>query len=151
MKLDKVLSIVLWVLLAVSAALLVSMMMNISDDETDAAMGAWINTNLTWTYILLFIGAAVAVIAGIFQTFTDKEAAKKGAISIVFVVIVIAVSYAIASDAIPSFYGVQKFVDDGTLTPTISKWVGTTLYATYILLGLTILGVIASSVSRAFK
>ena len=50
MKLEKVLSIVLWVLLAVSAVLIVSMMTNISENEADPTMGAWINTTLTWSF-----------------------------------------------------------------------------------------------------
>ena len=151
MKLEKVLNIVLWVLLAVSAVLVVSLMTNISDNDADPTMGAWINTNLTWSYILLGIGAGVAVIGALYYTFTDKAAAKKGLIAVVFAGVVLAISYLLASDAIPQFYGVDKFVADGTLTNSIAKWIDTTLYATYILLLLTILSILGSSVFRIFK
>ncbi|WP_321286977.1 hypothetical protein [uncultured Sunxiuqinia sp.] len=151
MKLEKVLSIVLWVLLGVSAVLIVSMMTNISENEADPTMGAWINTNLTWSYILLGVGAVLAIVFALYHTFTDKEAAKKGAMALVFSGVVLAISYFIASDAIPQFYGVDKFVAEGTLNTTVSKWVGTTLYATYILLGLTILSIAGSAVFRIFK
>ncbi|WP_159519289.1 hypothetical protein [Sunxiuqinia indica] len=151
MKLEKVLSIVLWVLLGVSAVLIVSMMTNISENEADPTMGAWINTNLTWSYILLGVGAVLAIVFALYHTFTDKEAAKKGAMALVFSGVVLAISYVIASDAIPQFYGVDKFVAEGTLDATVSKWVGTTLYATYILLGLTILSIAGSAVFRIFK
>lgn len=151
MKLDKVLTIVLWVLLAVSAVLIISMMTNISENDADPTMGAWINTNLTWSYILLGAGAAIAVVFALYNTFTDKAAAKKGLIAIVFAGVILAISYALASDAIPQFHGVQKFVADGTLDNSVSKWIGTTLYATYILLFLAIISIAVSAVSRIFK
>ena len=151
MKLDKVLTIVLWVLLAVSAVLIISMMGNISENDADPTMGAWINTNLTWSYILLGASLVIAVVFALFHTVTDKEAAKKGLIAIVFAGVILAIAYALASDAIPQFHGVQKFVEDGTLTASVSKWIGTTLYATYILLFLAILAIAGSAVTRIFK
>ena len=151
MKLDKILTIVLWVLLAVSAVLLVSMMVNLGNGDTDPTLGAWISTNLTWSYILLGAGIVFALVFTAYHTLTDKEAAKRGLIALVFVVVVLGLSYFTASDAIPQFHGVDKFVADGTLTNTVSKWIGTTLNATYILLFLAILSVVFSSVSRIFK
>ena len=151
MKLEKVLSIVLWVLLAVSAILVVSMMTNISENDADPVMGAWINTNLTWSYFLLGVGAVVAITFALIHTFTDKDAAKKGGIALVFAAVVLAISYMFASDAIPQFYGVDKFIADGTLDNSISKWIGTTLYATYILLFLSIISIAVSAVARIFK
>lgn len=151
MKLDKVLTIVLWVLLAVSAVLIISMMTNISENDADPTMGAWINTNLTWSYILLGAGAVIAVVFALYNTFTDKAAAKKGLVALVFAGVILAISYVLASDAIPQFHGVQKFVADGTLDNSVSKWIGTTLYATYILLFLAIISIAVSAVSRIFK
>jgi small-conductance mechanosensitive channel len=151
MKLDKVLTIVLWVLLAVSAVLVISMMTNISENDADPTMGAWINTNLTWSYILLGASAVIAVVFALFNTFTDKAAAKKGLIALVFAGVILAISYALASDAIPQFHGVQKFVADGTLDTSISKWIGTTLYATYILLFLAVISIAGFAVTRIFK
>ncbi|WP_423130471.1 hypothetical protein [Gaoshiqia sp. Z1-71] len=151
MKLEKVLNITLWVLLAVSAFLIVSLMMNLSDNEADPTMGAWINTNLTWSYILLGIGAAVAIIFALVQTFTDKAAAKKGLTALVFVAVVLVLSYVLASDAMPQFHGVEKYIADGSLTSSISKWIDTALNATYILLFLAIMGIVVTSVSRIVK
>ncbi|MCW0482489.1 hypothetical protein [Gaoshiqia sediminis] len=151
MKLEKVLNILMWVLLAVSAFLIVSLTMNLSDNEADPTMGAWINTNLTWSYILLGASAVVALVFAVLHTATDKDAAKKGLIALVFAGVVLAISYAFASDAIPQFHGVDKFVADGSLTQSVSKWIGTTLYATYILLFLSIIAIAVSSVYRIFK
>ena len=151
MKLDKVLTIVLWVLLAVSAILIISMMSNISDNDADATMGAWINTNITWSYILLGASAIIAVVFAVYNTFTDKDAAKKGLIALVFAGVVLAIAYVFASDAIPQFHGVDKFIAEGIINNSISKWIGTTLYATYILLFLSIIAIAVSAVTRIFK
>ncbi len=151
MKLEKVLTIVSWVLLAVSAFLIVSMMTNISENEADATMGAWINTNMVWSYLLLGASAVIAVVAALITTFTDKVAAKRGLISLLFAAVVLAIAYVLASDAIPTFFGVEKFLADGTLTASISKMVGTGLYATYLLFGLAILAIALAPLKRVFK
>ncbi len=150
-KVGKFVTILLWVLLIVSAVLIVSMMVNISENEADPTMGSWINSNLVWTYILMAIGAGIAVLAGIYHMFTDIKAAKKGLISLVFLGVVVGVAYVLASDEIPQFLGVQKFINDGTLTAQVAKMVDTGLYVTYILLGLAVLSIMFSSVTRLFK
>jgi hypothetical protein len=147
----KIVTIVLWGLLIISAVLIVSMMVNISENEADPTMGSWINTNLVWAYILMALGAGIAILAGIFQMIADFSAAKKGLISVVFLGAVALISYLLASDEIPQFIGVQKFINDGTLTEQVAKLVDTGLYATYILIGLTVLSIAYSSVVNSFK
>jgi len=150
-KVGKIVTIVLWVLLIISAVLIVSMMVNISENEADPTMGSWINTNLVWTYILMAFGAGIAILASIFHMFTDIKAAKKGLISVVFLGAVALVSYLLGSDEIPQFIGVQKFINDGTLTEQVAKLVDSGLYATYILIGLAVLSIAYSSVANLFK
>jgi hypothetical protein len=101
--------------------------------------------------VLLAIGAGIAILAGLFHMATDMKAAKKGLISLVFLVAVAVISYLLASDSIPQFAGVQKFINDGTLTTQVAKMVDAGLYATYILLALAILSILFSSVNRLFK
>src|SRR6056297_1419799 len=96
-KVGKFVTILLWVLLIVSAVLIVSMMVNISENEADPTMGGWINSNLVWTYILMAIGAGIALLAGIYHMVTDISAAKKGLISLVFLGVVVGVAYVLAS------------------------------------------------------
>ena len=150
-KIGKIVTIVLWVLLIISSILIVSMMVNISDNDLDPTMGSWINSNLVWAYILVAFGAGIAIIAGLFHTVSDKKAAKGGIISLAFLGAVALVSYLIASPEIPQFIGVDKFINDGTLDSGVAKMVDTGLYATYILLGIAILSVAMSSVTRLFR
>jgi hypothetical protein len=150
-KEGRIVTILLWVLIIVSAVLVVSLMVNISENEADATMGGWINSNLIWAYILMIFGAGIAVLSGIFHMATDLNAAKKGLISLLFLGAVALVSYLLASDQIPQFVGVQRFINDGTLTPQVAKNIDTGLYATYILLGLAVLSIILAPVTRLFK
>jgi hypothetical protein len=150
-KVGKFVTILLWVLIIVSAVLVVSMMANISENEADPAMGSWITTNLVWAYILMAFGAGIAIIASLIHMFSDIKAAKKGLISFVFLGVVALVSYLLASDEIPSFLGAQKLMDEGILTHQVARLVDTGLYATYILLALAALSVAFSGVTRLFK
>ncbi len=150
-KAGKIVTIMLWVLLIISAVLIVSMMVNISENDADPTMGSWINTTLVWTYILLVIGAGIAILAGIFHMATDFQAAKKGLISLAFLGVIAVVSYLLASDTIPQFVGVQRFINEGILTPQVARMVDAGLYATYILLGLAVLSIVLAPVTRLFK
>lgn len=151
-KIGKIVTIILWALLIVSAILIVSLVVNINTEvDTDPAMLSWINSNLIWAYILVAIGAGVAIIASLLHMFTDKKAAKGGLISIAFLGVIGLISYLIASPEIPQFVGVDKFIADGSLNESIAKLVDTGLYATYILLALAVLAVVSSSVFRLFR
>lgn len=151
-KTGKIVTIILWALIIVSVILLVSLVVNVNEEvETDPAMLSWVNTNLIWSYILVAIGAGVAILSGLFHMFTDKKAAKNGIISLAFLAVVGLIAYMMASPEIPQFIGVDKFLADGTLNERVAKLTDTGLYATYILLGLAILAVASSSVMRLFR
>ncbi|MCW4015118.1 hypothetical protein [uncultured Draconibacterium sp.] len=150
-KTAKIVTIVLWALIIVSTILLVSLFVNISDVDTDPTMGRWINSNLVWSYILVAVGAGVAVLSGLFHMFTDKKATRSGLISLGFMAVVVLVAYLLASPEIPQFIGVDKFLADGTLNERVAKLTDTGLYATYILLGLAVLSVASSAVMRLFR
>jgi hypothetical protein len=150
-KTAKIVTVILWALLIVSTILIVSLVVNINENDSDPTMLSWVNTNLVWAYILVAVGAGVAILAGLFHTFTDKKAAKGGIISLAFMGVVALIAYLMASPEIPQFIGVDKFINDGTLNESVAKMVDTGLYATYILLGLAIVAVASSSVMRLFR
>lgn len=150
-KTAKIVTVVLWALLIVSAILIVSLVVNISENDNDPTMLSWVNTNLVWGYILVAVGAGVAILSGLFHMFTDKKAAKGGIISLAFMGVVALIAYLMASPEIPQFVGVNEFINDGTLNESVAKMVDTGLYATYILLGLAVVAVASSSVMRLFR
>lgn len=150
-KVGRYVSFFLWALFLITAILAISFIANISDNKADPAMNSWLSTNLIWAYILLALSVVILVGFAIYQMVSDFSAAKKGLIALGVVVGVVLISYILASDKMPTFLGVQKFIDSGTITPTIMKWIDTGLIATYIVLGASIVSFIYASISRFFK
>ena len=144
----KVLNITMWALVGVSAFLILALFFNLSDETT---LNSWINTNLVWSYILFAITAGAAVISGLLQMIIDPAAAKKSLVAVIGIVVIFGIAYMLSPDEMPRFFGVDKFIEDGTLTLTVSKWIDTGLIVTYILFALTLLATIYWSVVQVFK
>jgi hypothetical protein len=121
-----------------------------SSNESDPAMLSWININLIWVYILGIIGASLAVIFGLFHSFSNAQSAKKGMISLAFLGGVLLVAYILASPAMPNFLGVDKFIADG-LNESTMKLVDTGLIALYIMLGISLLTFIIGPIIRVVR
>ena len=151
MKFAKITSIMLWVLLGISLILIISLLANLDANTSDAGMSTWISTNLYWTYVLLGIVCTAALVLEFINTISDKKATKSALIALGFSVAVIGLSYMFSDAEMPKFFGAQKFIDDKTVTPTILRWIGTGLIATYILSAISIGAIIWSSISRVFK
>ena len=151
-KTRKLTTIILWVLMAISVVLFVIMFTSI-DSETNPSEKAQslMALNINWAIVLFAIAAIIALGFALVQMFSDKTKAIWAAGIIVLFAIIIGISYALASSAIPQFYGVQKFVANGTLTESISKWVGTGLYVTYILFAGAFLSIIGFGAANIFK
>jgi Zn-dependent protease with chaperone function len=150
MKFAKVTTIMLWVIFGISIFLIISLLSNLGEGS-ESGLNSWLSANLTWSYILLGIAAGAAVVLEFLNTISDKEATKSALIAIGFLGGVILISYLFSDSDIPKFYGAEKFVEDGTITPSVMLWTGTGLIATYILSALSIIAIVWSSVSRIFK
>ena len=151
MKFAKITTIMLWVILGITIFLVISLLSNLNDNKLDPSMNTWINANLYWSYILFGASIFAVVALEFVNTVSDKHATKSALTSLGFLGAVIVISYLFSGSEIPKFYGADKFVADGTLTPTVSLWIGTGLIATYILSALAVIGIVWSSISRVFK
>jgi len=147
-KTEKIVTIFLWVLIVVSAVLIVSLIANISGNGQISAMSGWINANLIWAYALILVGAGVAILFGLIQVITNLKASKKALMAIGFFAVIILISYLLASDSMPQFLGVEKFINNGTLTAKVAKLIDMGLYATYTFIGIAVLSIVFSSVIR---
>ena len=74
-----------------------------------------------------------------------KKAIRSGLV-VVGILLIIFISYSVASDAIPPIVG-----SDIEVTHSLSKWVDTGLWVMYITFGLTILSVFVGELSRIWK
>ena len=151
MKFAKITNITLWVILGISLILIISLLANLDPNTLDPDMSKWLNANLYWSYFLLGLSVVAALLLELLNTVSDKKATKSALIGIGFLGAVVILSYIFSDSDIPKFYGVNKFIEDGTLTTTVSKWIGTGLIATYILSVLAIGSIIWSSISGIFK
>lgn len=150
MNVNKILNIVLGVIVAISAILVISLVSNLSENNADATMGAWINTNLTWAYILFFGCAVIAVLAALVQVLTDKAALKSSLVTLAVFGVIGLVAYSLADSTIPKFPGVEKFVEGGLTTSSV-KWISTSLIVTYILFILAFAAMAVAPIINLFK
>lgn len=151
MKFAKITTIMLWVILGISLFLIISLLSNLDANASDPGMSTWISTNLYWTYALLGVSCVAAFVLEFVNTVSDKKATKNALIAVGFMGAVTLISYMFSDSEIPKFFGAEKFVEDGTITPTVMLWTGTGLIATYILSALAFIAIVWSSISRIFR
>lgn len=151
-KTSKLTTIVLWVLMGISVILFVIMITSI-DSETNPSEKArnLMTLNINWAIVLFVIAAVIALGFALVQMFSDKTKALWAVGILVLFAVILGISYALASSEIPQFFGVEKFVANGSLTESISRWVGTGLYVTYILFAGAFLSIIGFGVASVFK
>jgi len=106
------------------------------------------NSYIIWFNYVLAGLAAVLVLGFFVIEMISNTKLLIGTLSSLLIVGVIAlISFFIASDAIPTFIGAEKF----KITASLSKWVGTSIVSIYIFLGLAVAGIIYAEISKLFK
>lgn len=151
MKFTKITNIMLYVILGISLFLIISLLSNLDANMADEGMSTWITTNLYWAYVLLGIATIAALLLEFVNTISDKKATKSALVALGFSVAVIGISYLLANDEMPKFFGANKFIEDGTITPSSMRWIGTGLIATYILSAISVIAIVWSSITGIFK
>lgn len=152
MKNMKIAKYVLWGLSVISVLLFVLLFTSIeSETNIGAAADKWLSLNINWAMFLTVIAGLIAFGFAVAQTIVDKKKTISSLLVLAAFAVVIIISYAVSSNEIPQFFGVEKFVADGTLTPSISKWIGTGLVVTYILFAGAALSIVYFSVANMFK
>jgi hypothetical protein len=110
-----------------------------------------VDTNLKWARLLFYVAVAIVVVFSVIQMFTSGANTKKSLISLAFMALVFIIAGSMASSEIPQFFGADKLVREGILTPWWAKMTDTILYGTYILFIVAVGSIIYSSVSRIWK
>ncbi len=150
MKFTKITTITLWVIMGISIFMIISLLSNLGEGA-DPNMDTWLNVNLSWSYVLLCIAGAAALVMEFLNMLADRKALKSALVGIGLLAAVLLISYMFSDSSIPKFYGAEKFVEDGILNNTVSLWIDTGLIATYILSAVAFVTIIWSSVSGFFK
>ena len=141
-SLAKITSILLWVLMAVSAVFSIMLFIDGSD--------AWISNSIKFSYILTFLAAAFALIFGI-ASFVMKlvSSPKKALVTLLPILAflgVILLAYNLASGEIMEISSLDEVFES-----SVYKWSGAGIYLTYILLILAVASIIFVEVSKFFK
>jgi hypothetical protein len=109
--------------------------------RTDYALG--------WAYILLIFAAIAALVFPMINIATDVKAIIRLASILGTTAILVLFSYfVLASDTTINILG---YTGTENSNPVILKWVGTSLFGTYLLFGLAILSILYSEVVKLFK
>jgi len=100
------------------------------------------NYGIIICYILLAVAVLAAVIFPIIQLVQNPKNAKGALVGVVALVVVVGISYLIASDVNPS---------NMEITAEGARQVGTGLYAFYLLAAIAIGSLVFAEVSKLFK
>ena len=146
----KIVNIVLWVLLGISVVLTVlfyfgKVVPGTEGTTTEEPVAT--DAMLTWAYILFGIALLITIVFSLINVIINPSGAKKGLISILFMVVVFALGYLLASDtplSMPGYEGTEN-------VPNVIKWVGTGLNAAYILAALAFLSILYVEIAKIFK
>ena len=151
-KIFKYIQYLMYVLLGVSIIMIVAFYFGGTESITFAsgkeyAYPGFTDNIIYWTYALFFLATIGAILFPIVGLATDIKKAKSTIMGVLALGVIIGLAYVLASGAIPTFHNFEKF----NITETISKNVGTALFATYLLGGIAIIGILYSEVSKSFK
>lgn len=140
----RVLRIFLGVLLLISVILSIYFVVKISGtDEREALMNA-IEPVIDWTYFLLIIAAASAIFFPLLFIVQNPRKAIKALVSLVILAVVVLISYGL-SDGTPILTATSATNPDFT-NPSVLKFTDMGIFTAYILIGASILLLIATGV-----
>lgn len=106
----------------------------------------FVNILIPLTYVLILIALVAAVGLSIFNSLKDPKGAKKGLAGLGVLVVILLISYFTASGDF-TFNGIEKF----EISESGIKLVGAGINATFILLVVGVVSLVASEVMSAFK
>ena len=145
-KLSKILSVVTGLIGLVAVYFLVRIIME-GDEVVEQSVdlqNSLVSPYITFAKWVLIITALLAVVFSIWNLIKHPQMLKMTLISLVFLGVLLAIAYMLASDAaVTNVSG--NVLEDGEAGP-ISKWVSTGIWYTMILGGIAILGILAGFV-----
>lgn len=138
----KYLSIIKYVLLIVSAILVIAGAVTFVDGEENTTL----NLMLVWSFVMIVLTIALTVIMPLITVFQNPKSAVRSLIGLGLIVVVFLVSYALATDD-PITLANGKVIDDSFDL----KFSDTALWATYIAFAGVILSILYGELYKVFK
>lgn len=145
MKIDKIATYVMYVLMAIGAVLVIMGYVFASDNPL--ADGSWVDLNIIWTVILCGIAILCAIASEGFNAAQDPKQLLKAGISVVAVVAVLAIFWALGSDEPLPLVGYEGDQNQGGWLKVSDMG----LFTVYLALAGAIIAVVASEIYNLFK
>ncbi|HYX09933.1 MAG TPA: hypothetical protein VE912_24610 [Bacteroidales bacterium] len=150
MSLSKGTSILLYILMGISAVLVILFYFGPvvpGTENTSMEEPKITEIILRWGYFLMAVTAAITIIFSIVNIFINPQNAKKTGFVILGALVLIIIAYTQASDKVMSING----YDGPDNVPTTLKIVGTGLITAYLLGALAVVSIIYSEIAKLFK
>lgn len=138
----KYLSIIKYVLLIVSAVLVIAGAVTFVEGEENATL----NLMLGWSFAMIVLTIALTVIMPLIAVFQNPKSAVRSLIGLGIIVVVFLISYALATDD-PITLANGNVIDDTFEL----KFSDTALWATYIAFAGVILSILYGELYKVFK
>jgi hypothetical protein len=104
---------------------------------------------LKWAYILLVLTALAAVVFPLINLVTNMKALLRTLMILAGAAVLVLISYFVFSNGTP--INIVGYAGTDNSDPGVLRMVGTSLYLTYILFGVTILSILYSEIAKLFK
>lgn len=98
-------------------------------------------------YILIIIGAVLAILMPLIKSLDDPKGLVKSGIAIVALGVLFFIAYTISDDEVLPRYALDPF----NLTPGLSKFVGGSLITTYALVLIALAGIVLTEINKAVR
>jgi len=146
-KLSNILSYVLYLLLAITAVFVVMFFTGGEVPGETYTTPVYTDMFLNWAKILTAIAAVCTIGFEVFHVIVNPKNAARSLLSIAVLIVIALISYSLA-DATPLAISGYDGPDN---VPSMLKLAGAFLYGTYVLLGIVILAILGTEISRIFK
>ncbi|TLX74975.1 hypothetical protein E9993_11320 [Labilibacter sediminis] len=146
-KLSKILSYVLYALLAVTVVF--TIMYFTGGDVPGEAYTTPVYTDLilNWAKFLVVATAGITILFEVVNVALNPKNAMRSLVSIAVLIVIAFVSYGLA-DGTPLNLGGYEGSDN---VPSMLKLAGAFLYGTYVLLGIVVVAILGTELSKVFK
>lgn len=106
-----------------------------------------VSTGIVLTAVLFVIAAAALLFFGIFQVVTNPKGAIKGIIGLALIAVIFGIGWGMSGAEVLPVWDEKGF----GITPTISKYVGASVFASIAMLALASVGLVGSEIRNFFK
>ncbi len=102
---------------------------------------------LTVSYLLIGIGAVVAIVMPLIKSLDNPQSLLKTAVGVVALAILFFIAFSTSSGEVAAKYMAEPF----SMTESSTKFVGGTLVTTYVLAIAAIAGIVVTEINKAIK